>query len=132
MSLKRIMVLFTASCLILGSLAGCGSAAAETSGEDKGAAAQESTAEINQTSNLNPEGFPIVNEPITLEVFGQQGPVQGKWDEMDLWIEYQKMTNINLDFTNVLTAEGFDEKKNLIATTILIFLYVPSLIIPSW
>ena len=36
MSLKRIMVLFTASCLILGSLAGCGSAAAETSGEDKG------------------------------------------------------------------------------------------------
>ena len=113
MSLKRIMVLFTASCLILGSLAGCGSAAAETSGEDKGAAAQESTAEINQTSNLNPEGFPIVNEPITLEVFGQQGPVQGKWDEMDLWIEYQKMTNINLDFTNVLTAEGFDEKKNL-------------------
>lgn len=111
MSLKRITALFAASCLILGSLAGCGSAAAETSGEDKGAAAQESTAEINQTSNLNPEGFPIVNEPITLEVFGQQGPVQGKWDEMDLWIEYQKMTNINLDLPMYLRRKGLMKRK---------------------
>lgn len=63
--------------------------------------------------NLNKEGFPIVNEEITFRIFGQQGPVQSKWDTMDMWEKYQEMTNIKLDFTDVLAAEGYDEKKSL-------------------
>ncbi len=30
-----------------------------------------------------------------------------------MWKKYQEMTNINLDFTDVLPAEGYDEKKSL-------------------
>ena len=62
---------------------------------------------------MNKEGFPIVKEEITLKVFGQQGPVQEEWDTMGMWKKYQEMTNIKLDFTDVLAAEGFDEKKSL-------------------
>ena len=63
--------------------------------------------------NLNKEGFPIVNEELTFRIFGQQGPVQSKWDTMNMWKKYQEMTNIKLDFTDVLAAEGYDEKKSL-------------------
>lgn len=56
--------------------------------------------------------FPIVTEPITLKLFGQQGPIHADWDQMDLWIKYQEMTGINLEFHTV-ASQGYDEAKNL-------------------
>ncbi len=123
---KALAVLLTLG-MALGMLSGCGSepsadkagqpadAAAEkdTTGETQEAKGSEGDEESAQAGNVNAEGFPIVNEQITLRVFGQQGPVQAKWDTMGMWKKYQEMTNINLDFTGVLPAEGYDEKKSL-------------------
>ena len=114
MKKKKVIAMVLTACMAVGMLTGCGAKTdtAEMSGKQE-AAAQGTEAGAQQPSNLNAEGFPIVNEEITLKVFGQQGPVQGKWDEMAMWKKYQEMTNIKLDFTDVLPAEGYDEKKSL-------------------
>ncbi|MGN0745683.1 MAG: extracellular solute-binding protein [Aristaeellaceae bacterium] len=62
---------------------------------------------------LNTEGeLPIVNENITLSVFGKQGAIHADWSTMDFFIEYQKMTGITLDFQTA-PAQGYDESKAL-------------------
>ena len=114
MRLKRFLCILL--CLIMvGSLVACKSGvttddkkASETTGKET----KESGEEVTEQSNLNTTGFPIVNEAITLKIFGQQGPVQAEWPTMDVLTEYQKMTNINLEF-DVVPSQGYDEKKSL-------------------
>jgi len=62
---------------------------------------------------VNKTGFPIVNEQITLKIFGEQGALHNNWSEMDVFIKYQEMTNIKLDF-EVVPSQGFSEKKSLL------------------
>lgn len=65
------------------------------------------------TAILNADGeMPIVNENITLSVFGKQGALHADWSTMDFFIEYQKMTGITLDFQTA-PAQGYDESKAL-------------------
>ncbi len=104
---KRIISLALGLILLLGAITGCGSAEVATNVADTAASAGSSADAVNK------EGFPIVNEQITLRVFGQQGPAHQPWDTMSMWKKYQEMTNIKLDFTDVLSAEGYDEKKSL-------------------
>ena len=104
---KRIISLALGLSLLLGAITGCGSAEVATNVADTAASAGSSADAVNK------EGFPIVNEQITLRVFGQQGPAHQPWDTMSMWKKYQEMTNIKLDFTDVLSAEGYDEKKSL-------------------
>ena len=127
MKKERVKALILIVCMLTFMLSGCGGSPSESAqGTAPAEAQQEAEAVMTEAAdtadaqtaaeavpNLNPEGFPIVNEEITLKVFGQQGPVQEKWDAMGMWKYYQELTNIKLDFTNVLPAEGFDEKKSL-------------------
>ncbi len=127
MKRKKLMAVLLTACMTAGMLTGCGNQAADNTGANQSAATdqeagnKDAAADVDtagdaasaEASNVNLEGFPIVNEPITLTVFGQQGPVQEKWDSMGMWKYYQELSNINLDFTNVLPAEGYDEKKSL-------------------
>lgn len=110
MQMKKIAAILLTVCMSAGMLAGCGgSESTKNNAEQNTPSAQEASGE----SVVHKEGFPIVDEAITLKVFGQQGPVQSKWEDMAMWKAYQEMTNINLDFTDVLPAEGYDEKKSL-------------------
>lgn len=105
---KRIVSLALGVSLLLGALTGCGSATSEAASSDSTVSQPAQSGE-----NVNKEGFPIVNDEITFRVFGQRGPAQQPWDTMSMWNKYQEMTNIKLDFTDVLSAEGYDEKKSL-------------------
>ncbi|WP_081668270.1 extracellular solute-binding protein [Butyrivibrio sp. MC2013] len=120
--MKKRLLVTTLLCMgiLAGSLAGCGNAGsdnadnAKISSEETAKTASDSGSGTEAEADLvNKEGFPIVNEEITLRVFGQQGSVQQPWDTMAMWKKYQEMTGIKLDFTNVLSAEGYDEKKSL-------------------
>ena len=62
---------------------------------------------------VNATGFPIVNNPITMTVFGSRDQNQAKWSDMLFFKEYEKKTNIKLDLQEV-PAQGFEEKKNLL------------------
>lgn len=118
---KRIISVLLALAM-LSSAAACGNTNNSQSTESKGsspASTEPASTESGGTSSaeeagyVNREGFPIVNEPITLSVFGSQDTSHGNWEDMLFFQEYEKMTGISLDFQYV-NAQGFDEKKNLL------------------
>lgn len=112
---KRIALFLCAACCV-SLLAGCGSApaaekeqaAAATTGSAEGAVSEE-----GGITNLNREGFPIVNDQITLTVYGQRDQNQAEWKDMLVMQRYEEMTNIHMDFQEV-PADGFAENKQLL------------------
>ncbi|WP_409345196.1 ABC transporter substrate-binding protein [Paenibacillus sp. MBLB4367] len=64
-------------------------------------------------SNLNPSGFPIVNNKITVKMAGLQGAGNPPLDQMPVYKEYEKMTNIHIDWTSI-PSENAAEKKSLL------------------
>ncbi len=100
-------------------LAGCTSNKSNnnTSAEpSKSGQTQAPSASVEATGklpdNLNAEGFPIVNEPITLEMMGSKTANQLAWNEMVLFQEMEKLTNIRFKF-DTPAAESYKEKLNL-------------------
>lgn len=113
---KRLVSLLLCLFMLTGLLSACGGTGKNTEAVNSGGTAEESkdnSAAVKEESNLNETGFPIVKEPITLKIFGQQGPVQAEWPTMDVLKEYQVKTGINLEF-DVVPSQGYDEKKSLL------------------
>jgi len=80
------------------------------------------------TANVNPTGFPIVKERISMTVFGARDQNQTNWADMFFFKEYEKKTNIHLVLQEV-PAQGFEEKKNLLfASNVLPDLFVKPLL----
>ncbi len=101
MKSKKILAILLAAMMTVGTLTACGNK------ED-----EEGNNNQNSTS-VNKEGFPIVDEPITLSIFGSQDQNQTNWQDMWFFKEYSKMTGINFDFQQV-SAQGYEEKVNLL------------------
>jgi putative aldouronate transport system substrate-binding protein len=78
-----------------------------------GGGSQQQAGETSQSSTIKPSGFPIVDTPITLTVFGSRDQNQAKWSDMYFFKKYAEKTNINMDLQEV-PAQGFEEKKNLL------------------
>src|SRR5699024_9609122 len=65
-----------------------------------------------ELENLNDSGFPIVDEPITLNFFGGTGHlIKGDWEDMLIWKEYSNMTNIEVNWD--MADQDLEEKRNL-------------------
>ncbi|RKN85179.1 extracellular solute-binding protein [Paenibacillus ginsengarvi] len=62
--------------------------------------------------NFNAENYPIVNDKITLNMMGAKAAIHGPWNEMALFKEMEKMTNIHFEF-NTPPAANYQEAKNL-------------------
>ncbi|WP_059053970.1 extracellular solute-binding protein [Paenibacillus senegalimassiliensis] len=62
---------------------------------------------------VSKEGFPIVQEPITLKMFTRIAPVNGPFKDMPVFQDYEKMSNVKVEFIEAPT-DGFQEKKNLL------------------
>lgn len=100
------MIMLVAAVLAVTVLASaCGNA------KDGANAGQASTGE---TSNLTESGFPIVKEPVTLKVFGCKDANHAEWGDVLIFKEYEKMTNVKLQFDELPTGQGCDEKRNLL------------------
>lgn len=100
MRIKRILLISLA--LIVGVLSACGDKE-KVSKEEKEAALK----------NLNQTGMPIVDEPITIEVFsGKAASTAKDWNDVPMLNEYEKMTNIKMNF-NQVAIDGLAEKRNL-------------------
>ncbi|MFC4808572.1 extracellular solute-binding protein [Paenibacillus sp. GCM10023250] len=93
--------LLLAGTMLAGALAGCSSAGKEA--ENKPGAAAD---------NVNKEGFPVVNEPLTLTMMGPDVGIQN-WDKMPLFQEMEKQTGIHMTFQNA-PKDAFETKKNLV------------------
>ena len=84
--MKKAAVLLLGGILAAGLMTGCGKSAengkkAETEGRTTGAVTEEAGGE--EAANLNMEGFPIVNEKITMTVYGCRDQNHAPWNEVD-------------------------------------------------
>jgi putative aldouronate transport system substrate-binding protein len=86
----------------LTALAGC------TATTETNTASKESKAD----SKVNATGFPIVKEPITIQMMGAKGPLHADWNDMMIFKEYEKMTNVKVVFESV-PQTGYKEKRNV-------------------
>lgn len=64
-------------------------------------------------ANLNPEGMPIVKEEIEIDIFAPKRFSAQDFNDILLWNEYEKMTNINVEWETV-DVDNLAEKRNII------------------
>lgn len=103
---RRRMILVLAAVFTAASLTAACSKSGEEAGDDSGRA--------DAAANLTQEGFPIVKEPVTLKVFGCKDPNHAEWQDVLIFKEYEKMTNVKLQFDELPSnSQGCDEKRNL-------------------
>ena len=64
-------------------------------------------------AGFNKEGYPIVDKKITLSVMGcTNGSMPDDWNDLVLFKELEKLTNIHLDF-KVVDSNNYEQQKNL-------------------
>lgn len=97
---KHYLVGITASLLLTASILGACS-------DEEGAAKKDETA-----TKVNSTDMPIVTEKIEVEGFAAKFFASQDWNNLKLWQEYEKMTNIDVEWETV-QIEGLAEKKNL-------------------
>jgi putative aldouronate transport system substrate-binding protein len=85
-------------------------AACSSDTESKG---KEETAKKEDANKVSTAGFPIVNEPLKLKMFTRIAPVNGPFRDMPVFQDFEKLSNIQVEFTEAPT-DGFNEKKNLL------------------
>jgi len=111
-----ISLVVVLSILVL--LAGCTSkqessdTTSDVSVSDAGQSVEETKGEESE-SNFNPEGFPIVKEPVTQRFMIRKVPHIGNPETMIVFQEYEKMTNVKIQWEAV-SSEGFTERVNLV------------------
>ncbi|MBB3111337.1 putative aldouronate transport system substrate-binding protein [Paenibacillus phyllosphaerae] len=91
-------------------IAGCSNADEGTNAAANNEAASEGE---NAKATVSTSGFPIVQEPISFTMFARIAPVNGPFKDMPVFQDYEKLSNIKAEFTEVPT-DGFQEKKNLL------------------
>ncbi len=115
--MKKLTALLLSGILTAGLLTGCGKSGTETTGGKeavtKTAEAQTQGNEESGESNLNLEGFPIVNDTITMTVYGARDQNQAPWKDVMVLNKYEEMTNIHMDYQEVPN-DGFEENKQLL------------------
>jgi putative aldouronate transport system substrate-binding protein len=67
----------------------------------------------NAEKSVSTAGFPIVNEPLKLKMFTRIAPSNGPFKDMPVFQDYEKLSNIQVEFIEAPT-DGFNEKKNLL------------------
>lgn len=75
--------------------------------------APAASAQSKQGVTVNPTGFPIVQESVQLKVFGARDQNHADWKNVRIFQDYEKRTNVKMDFQEVPN-QGFEEKKNLL------------------
>ncbi|MCM3339396.1 extracellular solute-binding protein [Paenibacillus sp. MER TA 81-3] len=104
--LKKTWAMLLSMTMIFTLLAGCGSGSSDTPAAGGNKSGEETA------SNVNKEGFPIVKEPITLTMMGQDAGIQN-WKDMEFFKKMEEMTGVKLEFRNA-PIDSFDTKRNLV------------------
>ncbi|GIN70030.1 ABC transporter substrate-binding protein [Bacillus sp. J14TS2] len=99
----RKSFMFIVGVLILFLVAACSSSKETESANTK----------AERTENLNKTGMPIVEDKISLDFFAGQAPQSApNWNDVMLFNEYEKMTNIDIEW-EMVPKTGLTEKRNL-------------------
>lgn len=65
--------------------------------------------------NVNKSDFPIVKDEIALKMFTAKSQVNANedWNDLLVWNTYEDQTNIDVEWTEQVTMDGLEEKRNL-------------------
>ncbi|NOU90620.1 extracellular solute-binding protein [Paenibacillus sp. LMG 31460] len=74
---------------------------------------KEGTTKVDDVKTVSSAGFPIVKEPIKLKMFTRIAPTNGPFKDMPVFKDFEKMSNVQVEFIEAPT-DGFPEKKNLL------------------
>jgi putative aldouronate transport system substrate-binding protein len=74
---------------------------------------KEGKTPANDVKSVSADGFPIVKEPLKLKMFTRIAPTNGPFKDMPVFQDYEKLSNIQVEFIEAPT-DGFPEKKNLL------------------
>lgn len=100
--MKRKLWIFLSVVFIFSFITACSS----NVNDDNGTSEKESDVEVNK------EGFPIVDEELTMTMIAPGTAQSPDWGEMDVLQEYAEKTNIDFKF-NTPPADDFDTNLNL-------------------
>ena len=64
------------------------------------------------SENFREDGYPIVDDKITVSMMGSKAAIQGAWDTLVFFRDMEEKTNISFTF-DTPASEVFEEKKNL-------------------
>lgn len=73
---------------------------------------EETSSQQEPSESFNKTGYPVVDEPITLEMMGLSSPLQPPWEEMAFFKKMKEKTNINFEFSTS-TSDQYKQKKQL-------------------
>ncbi|UVI29013.1 extracellular solute-binding protein [Paenibacillus spongiae] len=96
---RKGLALLVSATMLVGLLAGCGSSNNNKEGE-------------NAAAEVNKEGFPIVNEKISLTMMAPDVGLQN-WNNMAVLQQMAEKSNIKMEFQNA-PKDSFETKKNLV------------------
>lgn len=74
---------------------------------------KEGKTQAGDVKSVSSDGFPIVKEPLKLKMFTRIAPSNGPFKDMPVFQDFEKMSNIQVEFIEAPT-DGFPEKKNLL------------------
>ncbi len=110
----KALLLLLVMILLVSTFVACSNSGKEDVGKGNVNEVVTNVAEEDQENpKFNAADFPIVNEPITLKIFARKAPPNGPYAEMLVFKEYEKMTNMKIEWEDV-PSEGFQERKNLL------------------
>ncbi|MBB6729365.1 extracellular solute-binding protein [Cohnella zeiphila] len=116
MDWKKRTRLLLAATVMTGLLASC---SGNDSGNDgpssaSGGSSPQGTKGQSESAGVNATGFPIVNAPIKLNIFAGQAPsAPADWNNVEIWKEYAKMTNVDVNW-QLTPVDSLTEKRNLL------------------
>jgi putative aldouronate transport system substrate-binding protein len=67
----------------------------------------------SEEAGVNPTGFPIVDDKVTVKAFAAKFFSNADWNTIKLWQEYEKTTNIHIEW-DTIQKDGLKEKRNLL------------------
>lgn len=105
MKQSRIYILIMVALLFI--ITACAEDSGKSSNNTKGSSNEKPTENFNET------GFPIVDEEITLKFMAGQAPATNpNWNDVMIFNEYEKMTNMHIEF-EMVSHDALVEKRNL-------------------
>ncbi len=113
---KKFVRRILAGCLTVAMLllaAGCAGDTTSSVGETSEASSQQQSSEKEGDSNLILSGWPVVNEKVTLKVYGSRSTNSPEdWNDFTIFKKMEETTNVHIDW-ELLESSTYSERRNV-------------------
>jgi len=113
MKIRKRVASLLAVVMVVSLLAACSS---NNNSQPTDKAAPNSSQGANSSEGaeeITPGTMPIVKEPINVKVFTGKPPSSTDWNEVMMWKEYEKLTNIHIEWSPQVPFANLSEKVNI-------------------